>query len=161
MKHKKFYSLICAYFVLLSCCFVFAFNASAATEPPKTSTIVDDDARAAGLISAYSLVITSSTKKVKITAEVDGYETMAKIGFTNIEVQRSTNGSSGWVTELTPIDDTVTNAVSHTKNNEARSVVGGYYYRVKLDHYAKETGCFFPSSQSITDYSNVVWVPKS
>lgn len=160
MKHKKFYSLICAYFVLLSCCFVFAFNASAATEPPKTSTIVVDDARAAGLIRAYSLVITSSAKTVKITAATYGYDTMAKIGFTNIEVQRSTNGSSGWVTELTPVDDTVTNAVSHTKNNEARSVVGGYYYRVKLDHYAKETGWFFPSSQSITNYSNVVWVPK-
>jgi len=64
---------------------------------------------------------------------------MAEIGFTNIEVQRSTTGTSGWVTEFTPVDDTVTNATSHTKNNEARSV-GGYYYRVKLYHYAKDTG---------------------
>lgn len=161
MKHKKLFSFICAYFVMLSCYFIFALNASAVTEPQNTSTAADDGTRAAGLIRTYSLVITSSAKKVNIIAEVDGYETMTKIGFTNIEIQRSTNGTSGWFTELTPVDDTVTNAESHTKNNEARSVVGGYYYRVKLDHYAKETGWFFPSSQSITDYSNVVWVPKS
>ncbi len=161
MKHKKPCSLICACSVLLSCCFTFALNVSAATEPQNTSRVAADDTKAAGLIRTYSLVISASARTVNITAATYGYETMAKIGFTNIEVQRSTNGTSGWTAELTPIDDTVTNAESHTKNNEARSVVGGYYYRVKLDHYAKETGWIFPSSQSITNYSNAVWVPKS
>ncbi len=84
---------------------------------------------------------------------------MAKIGFTNISVQRSYSGSSGWTTEFSLDDDTAKNTDTHYKSNEYHSVMGGYYYRVKLDHYAKEKGWFFPGSQSITNYSNVVWVP--
>jgi hypothetical protein len=83
---------------------------------------------------------------------------MAEIGFKNIKIQRSSNGTSGWTDEDTRYPDIITNANYHEKNNESVPVVGGYYYRVVLDHYAKETGWWFPGSQSITGYSNVVWV---
>ena len=161
MKHKKFCSLVCVCTISMVCCSAFAFNVCAtADNSVETLVTADETTRADGLIRSRSLSIVSGVKTVKIIAGTYGYGTMAKIGFTNIEVQRSSNGTSGWVTELTLADDTASNAMSHTKNNESKSVVGGYYYRVKLDHYAKETG-WFPDTQSITDYSNVVWVPKS
>ncbi len=161
MKHKKLCSLVCVCTISMVCSSAFAFNVCAtADNSVETLVTADETTRAEGLIRSHSLGIVSGVKTVKITAGTYCYETMAKIGFTNIEVQRSSNGTSGWVTELTLADDTASNAVSHTKNSESKSVVGGYYYRVKLDHYAKETG-WFPDTQSITGYSNVVWVPKS
>jgi len=162
MKHKKIFSLFCMCITLLMICCSFMIHVSA--ESSNTSTISSNDLeneKDTGLIDSYFLHITSGVKQVKISAITCGTETMAKIGFTSIEVQRSSNGTSGWVTELTPNNDTVTNASTHTKNNESKSVTGGYYYRVKLNHYAKEKGWFFPDSQSITNYSNVVWVPAS
>ena len=83
---------------------------------------------------------------------------MAKIGFKNIVVQHSVNGTSGWSDEVPRDDDLAANTFRHSKVNEPITVSGGYYYRIVLDHYAKETGWFFPGSQSITNYSNVVWV---
>ena len=162
MKQKKIFSLLCLCITLLMSCGSFMIHVSAETGDTSTVSLNDlENARDEGLIDSHYLHITSSVKQVKITAITHGTETMAKIGFTSIEVQRSSNGSSGWTTELTPNDDTVTNAAVHTKNNESQVVIGGYYYRVKLNHYAKEKGWFFPDSQSITSYSNVVWVPAS
>jgi hypothetical protein len=111
-----------------------------------------------GLITSMSLSITSTTKAVKIYAETIGKATMAEIGFKNIKIQHSSNGTSGWTDEVPCSDDTIQNAYRHSKNGEKVNVTGGYYYRVVLDHYAKETGWFFPSSESIGNTSNVVWV---
>jgi hemerythrin superfamily protein len=83
---------------------------------------------------------------------------MAYVGFKGISIQRSTDGVSGWTVEKSLCDDLAQNTYIHQKVNESVSVTGGYYYRVVLDHYAKETGWFFPSQESITNYSNVVWV---
>jgi len=162
MKQKKIFSLLCLCITLLMSCCSFMIHVSAETCDKSAVSLNDlENTKDEGLIDLYSLQITAGVKQVKITAITYGTETMAKIGFTSIEVQRSSNGTSGWVTELTPNNDTVTNASTHTKNNESNSVVGGYYYRVKLNHYAKEKGWFFPDSQSIPNYSNVVWVPAS
>lgn len=158
MKLLKHIVLICTIMLLsanLGTWNVFAEE----TTPPVETTIVTENMDAAGLIMTYSLQITCSPKKVSISANTLGTETMAKIGFKNIEIQRSSNGSSGWTKELDLSDDIVTNTLVHDKVSEKHNVAGGYYYRVKLDHYAKETGWFFPSWQSITNYSNVIWIP--
>ncbi len=110
---------------------------------------------------AYSLRISSGTNKVYISATTDGYDTMAKIGFKDIVIQRSSNGTSGWTDAVSLSDQLVTDSLYHYLDQYVVSVSGGYYYRVVLTHYAKEQGWFFPSSQSITNYSNVVWVPAS
>ncbi len=86
---------------------------------------------------------------------------MEKIGFKDITVQRSTNGSTNWNDEVSISDKIITDALYHSLDHYSVSVTGGYYYRIMLTHYAKEKGWFFPSSQSITNYSNVVWVPAS
>lgn len=170
MKQMKFFALTCAISILFANCAAMVCSAETVTTETETAVVTsmttttttsDDVIAATGLISLYSLAITASTKTVKITALTYGTETMAKIGFKNIQVQRSANGTSGWTTEFSLSDDLASTAASHNKNSEAHTVTGGYYYRVVLDHYAKETGWFFPSTQSITNYSNVVWIAAS
>jgi hypothetical protein len=132
-----------------------------ADETEKVAQPVNEVITSTGLISYYWLTITGGTKKIYITAATHATETMAKVGFTNISIQRSANGYSGWTEEVPLNDDYVMNTYYHEKNAELHSVTGGYYYRVVLDHYAKEKGLLFPESESITNYSNVVWVPAT
>lgn len=117
--------------------------------------------QAAGLIASCSLYCGAGTNRVYITAATDGSDEMAKIGFIDIEVQRSTNGSNGWQTVAEPDDQIAVNAYSHHLMNFAVPVTGGAYYRVTLTHYAKELGWFFPTTQTLTCTSNVIWVPAS
>lgn len=155
MRLRKLMVLFLVLGLLLTNCFVIT---AFAEENPMASTS-EGDADSTGLIFTYSLSVSAGTGCIYITASTYGTETMGKIGFQNIEVQRSSNGSSGWITELSPDNDVVKNASVHIKSGEYHPVAGGYYYRVKLDHYAKENGFWFPDSQSITNYSNVVWIP--
>lgn len=156
MKIRKLLVLFLAIGLMFANCFPLAVYAE---ETTTVTTSDGGDVNSTGLIESYSLSLSGSIRSIYITATTIGTETMAKIGFTNISVQHSYNGTSGWSTEYSLDDDTVTNNDVHYKNSEYHSVMGGYYYRVKLDHYAKEKGWFFPGSQSITNYSNVVWVP--
>lgn len=158
MKCLRCIGLICS-IMLLSSNFGTLDVFAEETTPPVVTTTSTENVNAAGLILTYSLQISGTSKKVSISADTLGTETMAKIGFKNIEIQRSTNGSSGWTKELGLDDDIASNTHAHDKVGEQHNVAGGYYYRVKLDHYAKETGWWFPSSQTVTNYSNVVWVP--
>ena len=149
MKHKKLFAIICTLgFITSNTASLTVF----ATEEE------ENEERLSGLITSYSLSISSGSKKVYLTAETVGSDIMAKIGFKNIVVQHSVNGTSGWSDEVPRDDDLAANTFRHSKVNEPITVSGGYYYRIVLDHYAKETGWFFPGSQSITNYSNVVWV---
>lgn len=155
MKQLKLFSAIFAIGMVFSSVGSLTANA---VDTNTSTTATEEDDRAEGLISSHSLSISAASKAVKITAKTYGYDIMAEIGFKNIKIQHSTNGTSGWTDEDTRNPDTIPNASYHEKNGESVSVSGGYYYRVVLDHYAKETGWWFPSSQSITNYSNVVWV---
>ena len=157
MKRKKLFALLCVILTIWLDCFSIPVFAEI---DQKSTAIVElnDETRSAGLIDTYSLSITGERRQIHINAVVFGTETMAEIGFKNIEIQHSVTGTSGWVTERTPGNDVITNAIYHRKNNEAQTVGGGYYYRVILDVYAKETGWFFPTSESITVTTNVVYV---
>ena len=116
---------------------------------------------AAGLIASRTLSISAGVKTVYITATTKGTNTMAKIGFVDIEVQRSSNNSTWTTVEKTLPDKLAEDTVSYSLSKYSTSVTGGYYYRVVLTHYAKEQGWFFPSSQSVSATSNSVWVPKT
>lgn len=160
MKYKKILSFFCALMIMLICafpCTAFADD----FDPPVQTDVTDENVTSAGLIMSYSLSISAGTKKIFITATTSATDIMAKVGFTDISIQRSSNGLSGWTEEKPLSDDLANNTVFHSKSNEQRGVAGGYYYRVVLNHYAKETGWFFPSHESIKNYSNVVWVPTS
>jgi hypothetical protein len=155
MKPQKLFTAILAFGMVFSS--IGSLTANAADSQTQTANTTEDE-RATGLISGYFLSISASSGAIKINSETICSDIMAEIGFTHIKVQYSSNGTSGWTEEKTLNPDTITNASYHNKVNESVPVNGGYYYRVVLDHYAKETGWWFPSSQSITNYSNVVWV---
>ena len=76
------------------------------------------------------------------------------IGFKDIVVEYSTN-QSNWDTYTTIGDILNSSASSCYLNNYSIPVTNGYYYRVTLKHYAKESG-WFGSSQSEPNTSNVV-----
>ena len=159
MKTRKLIScILCILLMMLTG--VFSISAYADDSEEQVQP-VDEVITSTGLIHFYRLSITSGTKQISIYANTTSSQTMAKIGFTNISIQRSSNGYSGWTEEIPLNDDLALNSTCNSKNNEQHSVTGGYYYRVVLDHYAKEKGLLFPKSESITNYSNVVWVPAS
>lgn len=112
--------------------------------------------RTAGLISSYYLSISSGIKTLYINGETEASGNMKSIGYKDISIEYSSDGVN-WKKEK-PIDDLLkSDSSSYYLNSYAVSVKGGYYYRVSLTHYAKESG-WFSSSQSVENISNSVWV---
>lgn len=113
------------------------------------------ESRTAGLISSCSLSISSGKKHIYITADIKAIESMKSIGYKNISIEYSSD-KVNWKKEKS-VDDLLKSGSSYYLNNYSVSVNGGYYYRVSLTNYAKESG-LFGSSQSVTNTSNSVWV---
>lgn len=113
------------------------------------------ESRTSGLISSCSLSISSGKKHIYITADIKAIESMKSIGYKNISIEYSSD-KVNWKKEKS-IDDLLKSGSSYYLNNYSVSVNGGYYYRVSLTNYAKESG-LFGSSQSVTNTSNSVWV---
>lgn len=121
---------------------------------PITST--DNQIRTEGLIYRYGIEVSSSKQKICINATTISSNSMKSIGFKDISIERSSDNIH-W-SEEKPIDDLLkSDSSSYYLNNYSVSVKGGYYYRVTLTHYAKESG-LFGSSQSVSNTSNSVWV---
>lgn len=142
------------------CCLATPMQVNAAeTEGTLSNTASSEEITpaAAGLISSYSLGCSAGTKVLYINADTTGYEEMSEIGFTDIKIQRSSDLTT-WTTEKTVSDKIKEDASIYSLANYSVSVQGGYYYRVKLTHYAKEQGGFFPDDQSVTNTSNYVWI---
>lgn len=110
-----------------------------------------------GLISRYALSCESGSKTVYINAEVYGTDIMSKIGFKNIEIQRSSDNKN-WIKEKTVPNQIDENEMQKALLRYSVSVDGGYYYRVVLDNYAKENTWWFPETQTVEAISNSVWV---
>lgn len=109
----------------------------------------------AGLISRYSLSVTSSNGKLCLSGYTLSNSKMKSIGFKNIVIQRSSDGVN-WEKEKS-LSDILKSDYEYYLDNYSVSVQGGYYYRVTLTHYAKESG-LFGSSQSVNNTSNSVWI---
>lgn len=109
---------------------------------------------AAGLITYAHLYISKEGTTLYITAETVSNSTMKSIGFKDIVVEYSTNNSD-WDT-YTNIGDVLNSSTNSCYMDDySVPITNGYYYRVTLTHYAKETG-WFGSSQSVSNISNVV-----
>ena len=116
----------------------------------------NNQVRTAGLISNVELSISSSNKKIYINGTTASNTSMKSIGYKDIFVEYSSNGIN-WHKEKDLDDLLKSDSSSYYLNNYDVSVKGGYYYRVSLTHYAKESG-WFGSSQSVENTSNSVWV---
>lgn len=141
------------------CCLAMPMQVNAAeVESTALSAVTEEvEPLAAGLISGFSLGCTKGTKTVYITAATYANEQMAKLGFTDIKVQRSSDRTN-WTTEKTVSDKIAEDTMSYSLADYAVTVQGGYYYRVQLTHYAKEDTWWFPDEQSVTNTSSYVWI---
>ena len=116
----------------------------------------NNQVRTAGLISRTYLEISSSNKNIYINGATEAQKDMKSIGYKDINIEYSSDGIN-WYTEKYIDKLLKSDGSSYYLNNYAVSVNGGYYYRVSLTHYAKESG-WFGSSQSVENTSNSVWV---
>ena len=147
---------IAVVFTVLMLLFCMPFSVSAAGVGGGTA-----EPQAQGLIVVSGSSLTAGNKRVLLNATLTAKEVMAEIGFKNIKIQQSSNGTSGWTDYFNPSDQMNYNSMTHYLSNFLVAVPGGYYYQVQMTLYAKETGWFFPSSQSLTITTNVVWVSAS
>ena len=115
----------------------------------------NSDTRATLIIGGY-LDCSVNGKSLKITGMTTCNGVMAQVGFKNVKVQRSSNGTS-WTTEKTLGNFLDTDSSSYLLST-TYTVTGGYYYRVTADHYAKEQGWFFPGSDTIDNWTNSAWI---
>ena len=125
--------------------------------PAEIATISDtDQARTSGLISKCSLSISASNKAMQISGTTESTLKMKSIGYKDISIEHSSDNVH-WSEEKTLDDLLKSDSNSYYLNNYSVSVKGGYYYRVTLNHYAKESG-LFGTSQSVNNTSNSVWI---
>lgn len=153
--NKKAFSI----FVMTTLFMLAPLSADAEIIEPQNEPLNDSEqSRDEGLIISRSLYVSNDSDTIFITSKTLSNNTMAEIGEINIEVQRSSNGINGWTTYTTAPKQTNYNSNAHYLDDYGIDVSNGYYYRVKLTHYAKEQGWFFPDSQSITVTSGVLWI---
>lgn len=115
-------------------------------------------AKAAGLIDLYSLSCSGDVRTLYISASTNGNEKMAEIGLKNIVIERSSD-KINWTTERTLSDMTAQNKSVYNISKQKFDVEGDYYYRVSLEHYAKENTRWFPKEQSAANTSTVIFIP--
>lgn len=115
-----------------------------------------DEPNDVNLIVSYSLTCYKSSNTIYISSSTVGNKILAEIGIKDIQVQRSTNGISGWTTCKPQFSLTETDAVYCDVTDYPVQVDSGYYYRVVVTHYAKEQGWLFPKSQSYPQTSGVM-----
>lgn len=123
-----------------------------------SSTVSDENiSRTAGLLSNCYITVSSGAKKIVINGKTQAISSMKSIGFKDIVVEYS-NDNSHWNVENDNIADLLkSDSSSYNLYSHEIDVKGGYYYRVKLNHYAKEKG-FTGSSQSVENISDSVWI---
>lgn len=115
-------------------------------------------AKAAGLIDVYSLGCSGDVQTIYITASTNGNEKMSEIGLKNIRIEKSSD-EINWTTERTLSDMVLESGSVYNLSKQGFSVEGDYYYRVTLEHYAKEDTRWFPQEQTVTNTSFSVYIP--
>ena len=153
---KKVLALLCAVLVLLANSVKVSVCASYTPEN-LVITSGDVDVLATGLIYFHSLEVSNSNGQLCINGTTRALTEMKSIGFTDITIEYSSNGTSGWTPVQYPDDILASDTKSCDIYNYKVSVTKGYYYRVTCTHYAKATG-LFGKSQSVSNTSNSVKV---
>lgn len=133
-------------------CILFPMNVNAQENTNNADVPADEIVESLGLIRYYSLSCSVGNKIIHINMKTEGTGTMDEIGFTDIQIQRYT--TSGWYTEKSISSVTITNASSYYLSDYTTSVLGGYSYRVVLNHYARDGSLY----EKEGDTSNSVWI---
>lgn len=154
MVNKK---IIPSFFV---CCLALTIAGYSDTSTENASASEDDiyTAKAAGLIDLYSLGCSGDVQTIYITASTNGNEKMSEIGLKNIRIEKSSD-EINWTTERTLSDMILESESVYNLSKQGFSVEGDCYYRVTLEHYAKEDTRWFPQEQTVTNTSFSVYIP--
>lgn len=86
----------------------------------------EDLMRTAGLIKSYYARITSGTNIIYINASINTNSTMQTLGYTDITVEYSSDGSN-WYQEKYVGNLLISDSSTYYLNNFAVTVKGGYY----------------------------------
>ena len=113
----------------------------------------ETEPKSIGLINEYFVECSVGTKKVHIRMNTKSLYILDEIGFKNIYIQRSSD-LVNWYTEKTISSLITTNQSQYYLSDYTASVNGGYYYRVNLDHYAKDGS----TTEYQNDISYSVWI---
>ena len=134
-------------FIILAACLIGIVNVSTAfAEGADTHAVYFTDhytVEDAGetrinydFINPVELTIESTdTGKIEVELNVNTYETMEKLGFTNLKVQRWSGTS--WVTDREVTSNYVYTTNSYSYHKSFTGLSSGYQYRVKVTLRAK------------------------
>lgn len=144
---------------LFICCLAITVSGYSDTKSDNAEAVESVyTAKAKGLIDLYSLSCSGDIQTIYITASTNGNEKMSEIGLKNIKIERSSD-KINWTTERTVSDILLDECSVYNTSRQAFSVEGGYYYRVTLEHYAKENTQWFPQEQNVSNTSAPVFIP--
>ena len=107
--------------------------------------------------SSYGVWLTSSSvRTLEVTFDVIGRYIMDEIGAYSIEIQRSANGTSGWVTTKTFTPDVYPQMMDSNSSAHGDFMyytgTSGYYYRAYATFYASRNG----GAGYVSSYSSVI-----
>ena len=110
------------------------FNAILEMNPNNVSA--NENERATGLISRYSIAINKDGNNMYIAGKTSGTVDVVKTGFKEVVIQRRANSSSSWSDYIVYEDLYISEVVYNLA--KVITVPSGYQYRVTCIHYAKK-----------------------
>ena len=115
------------------------------------NTAGNQQTRASGLISFYSIGISKEVNTLYVVGKTTGTVEVVKSGFKEVVIQRRVNSNSSWV-DYIAYDDLYIDEFAYLLT-KAITVPSGYQYRVTCVHYAKKN---IFSVQKIDNVSNTL-----
>lgn len=130
-----------------------SINANAVDFDEPCTEIIDEPS--AGLVYLYSLSASNYNNSLCVNAIIRAYSDMKEIGFKNVTVQYSYDGSN-WYDEWNAGDFLTYNSNRYDLANYIIALDrNGCYYRISCKCYAQKS---FLNTQSATVTSNSVWI---
>lgn len=116
---------------------------------------INSNTCATNLINRSELTIAQvDNHGLRVNFATGAVTTMAEIGGKNLTIQRWENNK--WVT-VCKSDQIAKDRFFHSGSYYSPTgLPTGYYYRATMQHYAKEQGRFFPSSQKFCNETTII-----
>ena len=116
---------------------------------------INSNTCATNLINRSELTIAQvDNHGLRVNFATGAVATMAEIGGKNLTIQRWENNK--WVT-VCKSDQIAKDRFFHSGSYYSPTgLPTGYYYRATMQHYAKEQGRFFPSSQKFNNETTII-----
>ena len=116
---------------------------------------INSNTCATNLINRSELTIAQvDNHGLRVNFATGAVATMAEIGGKNLTIQRWENNK--WVT-VCKSDQIAKDRFFHSGSYYSPTgLPTGYYYRATMQHYAKEQGRFFPSSQKYNNQTTII-----